>query len=68
MPNLDPWINQKEYAWIWDLLYNLSYILLAGALFWYDRLIQILNKKIDQSIILNRKQFQFLLKKRIKLK
>jgi hypothetical protein len=55
-----------EYAWIWDLLYNLSYILLAGALFWYDRLIEILNKKIDQSIILNRKQFQFLLEKQNK--
>ena len=55
-----------EYAWIWDLLYNLSYILFAGALFWYDKLIQILNKKIDQSIILNRKQFQFLLEKQNK--
>ena len=55
-----------EYAWIWDLLYNLSYILLAGALFWYDRLIPILNKKIDQSNILNRKQFQFLLEKQNK--
>ena len=55
-----------EYAWIWDLLYNLSYILLAGALFWYDKLIQILNKKIDQSIILNTKQFQFLLEKQNK--
>ena len=37
-----------EYAWTWDLLYNLSYILLAGALFWYDKLINILNRKIDQ--------------------
>ncbi|HYJ02414.1 MAG TPA: hypothetical protein VEW92_09390 [Nitrososphaeraceae archaeon] len=55
-----------EYAWIWDLLYNLSYILLAGALFWYDKLIQVLNKKIDQSIILNTKQFQFLLEKQNK--
>ncbi len=55
-----------EYAWIWDLLYNLSYILLAGALFWYDKIIQILNKKIDQSIILNRKHFQFLLEKQNK--
>jgi hypothetical protein len=66
MPNLDPWINQKEYAWIWDLLYNLSYILLAGALFWYDRLIQILNKKIDQSILVNKKRFQFLWEKQDK--
>ena len=57
-----------EYAWIWDLVYNLSYILLAGALFWYDKLIQILNKKIDQSIILNTKQFQFLLEKQNKSK
>ena len=55
-----------EHAWIWDLLYNLSYILLAGALFWYDRLIQILNKKIDQSIIVNKKQFQFLWEKQDK--
>lgn len=49
-----------EHAWIWDLIYNLSYILLAGALFWYDRLIKILNKKIDQSVILNKKQFQLM--------
>ena len=56
-----------EHAWIWDLLYNLSYILLAGALFWYDKLIQILNKKIDQSIILNTKQFQFLWEKQDKV-
>jgi hypothetical protein len=38
----------KENAWIWDVFYNLSYILLVGALCWYDKLIQILNKKIDQ--------------------
>ena len=49
-----------EYAWTWDLLYNLSYILLAGALFWYDKLINILNKKIDQDIELNKKKFPFL--------
>jgi hypothetical protein len=49
-----------EHAWIWDLIYNLSYILLAGALFWYDRLIKILDKKIDQSVILNKKQFQLM--------
>jgi hypothetical protein len=51
----------REHAWIWDLLYNVSYILLAGGLFWYDRLIEILNKKIDQSVILNKKLF-FLIK------
>ncbi len=55
-----------EHAWIWDLFYNLSYILLAGALFWYDRLIQILNKKIDQSNIVNKKRFQFLWEKQDK--
>jgi hypothetical protein len=49
-----------EYAWTWDLLYNLSYILLAGALFWYDKLINILNRKIDQDIELNKKKFPFL--------
>ena len=49
-----------EYAWTWDLLYNLSYILLAGALFWYDKLINVLNKKIDQDIELNKKKFPFL--------
>ena len=49
-----------EYAWTWDLLYNLSYILLAGALFWYDKLINILNRKIDQDIELNKKNFPFL--------
>lgn len=49
-----------EHGWIWDLIYNLSYILLAGALFWYDKLIKILNKKIDQSVILNKKQFQLM--------
>ena len=49
-----------EYAWIWDLLYNLSYILLAGALFWYDKLVNLLNKKIDQDIKLNKKKFPFL--------
>jgi hypothetical protein len=49
-----------EYAWIWDLLYNLSYILLAGALFWYDKLINVLNRKIDQDIELNKKKFPFL--------
>ena len=49
-----------EYAWTWDLLYNLSYILLAGALFWYDKLINILNRKIDQDIELNNKKFPFL--------
>ena len=55
-----------ENAWIWDLLYNLSYILLAVALFWYDKLIQILNKKIDQIFIVNKKQFQFLWEKQDK--
>ena len=60
-------INIITYnAWIWDLLYNLSYILLAGALFWYDKLIQILNKKIDQIFIVNKKQFQFLWEKQEK--
>lgn len=60
-------INIITYnAWIWDLLYNLSYILLAGALFWYDKLIQILNKKIDQIFIVNKKQFQFLWEKQDK--
>ena len=60
-------INIVTYnAWIWDLLYNLSYILLAGALFWYDKLIQILNKKIDQIFIVNKKQFQFLWEKQDK--
>ena len=49
-----------EYAWTWDVLYNLSYILLAGALFWYDKLINLLNKKIDQDIELNKKKFPFL--------
>ena len=47
-----------EYAWIWDIIYNFSYILLAGALFWYYKLLQILNKKIE-SIIANKKQFQY---------
>ena len=56
----------KENAWIWDLLYNLSYILLVGALFWYDKLIQILNKKIDQSFITEKKQFGFLWEKKDK--
>jgi hypothetical protein len=52
-----------EHAWIWDVLYCLAYILLAGALFWYNKLIQVLNKKIGQSIILNKKQFKFLWEK-----
>ena len=52
-----------EYAWIWNLLYCLAYILLAGALFWYNKLIQILNKKIGQSIILNKKKLKFLWEK-----
>lgn len=52
-----------ENAWIWDVLYCLAYILLAGALFWYNKLIQVLNKKIGQSIILNKKQFKFLWEK-----
>jgi hypothetical protein len=56
----------KENAWIWDVFYNLSYILLAGALFWYDKLIQILNKKIDQSFIAEKKQFGFLWEKQDK--
>lgn len=55
----------REHAWIWDLLYNISYILLAGGLFWYDRLIEILYKKIDQSVILNKKLF-FLIKQQNK--
>jgi hypothetical protein len=59
-------INIKENAWIWDVFYNLSYILLAGALFWYDKLIQILNKKIDQSFIAEKKQFGFLWEKQDK--
>ena len=52
-----------EHAWIWDVLYCLAYILLAGALFWYNKLLQTLNKKIGQSIILNKKQFKFLWEK-----
>ncbi|MGZ5491365.1 MAG: hypothetical protein ACXWE6_11560 [Nitrososphaeraceae archaeon] len=52
-----------EHAWIWNVLYCLAYILLAGALFWYNKLIQILNKKIGQSIILNKKKFKFLWEK-----
>ena len=52
-----------EHAWIWNVLYCLVYILLAGALFWYNKLIQILNKKIGQSIILNKKKFKFLWEK-----
>jgi hypothetical protein len=55
----------REHAWIWDLIYNISYILLAGGLFWYDRVIEILNKKIDQSIILN-KQLFYLIEKQNK--
>jgi hypothetical protein len=34
-----------EYVWIWDIVYNLSNILLAGALFWYYKILHILNKK-----------------------
>jgi hypothetical protein len=52
-----------EHAWIWDVLYCLAYILLAGALFWYNKLIQVLNKKIGQNIKLNKKQFKFLWEK-----
>ena len=55
----------REHAWIWDLIYNISYILLAGGLFWYDRVIEILNKKIDQSVILN-KQLFYLIKQQDK--
>jgi len=51
------------HAWIWNMLYCLAYILLAGALFWYNKLIQILNKKIDRNIILNKKQLKFLWEK-----
>jgi hypothetical protein len=57
-----------EYAWIWDIIYNFSYILLAGSLFWYDKILQILNKKVDQNIIANKKQFQYLLENQDKLK
>ena len=57
-----------EYAWIWDIVYNFSNILLAGALFWYDKLLQIVNKKIEQSIIANKKQFQYLSEKQDKSK
>jgi hypothetical protein len=52
-----------EYAWIWDIVYNLSYILLAGALSWYDKILQILNKKIEQSIIANKKKCQYFTEK-----
>jgi hypothetical protein len=57
-----------EYAWIWDIIYNFSYILLAGSLFWYNKILQILNKKIDQNIITNKKQFQYLLENQDKIK
>lgn len=57
-----------EYAWVWDIVYNFSYILLAGALFWYDKILQILNKKIEQSIIANKKQLVYLEKKQDKSK
>jgi hypothetical protein len=57
-----------EYAWIWDIVYNFSYILLAGALFWYDKLLEILNKNIEQSIIAHKNQFQGLLEKHDKSK
>ena len=57
-----------EYAWIWDIIYNFSYILLAGALFWYNKLLQILNKKIDQNIIANKKQLQYPLSEQDKYK
>lgn len=57
-----------EYAWIWDIVYNFSYILLAGALFWYDEVLQILNKKIEQSIIANKKQLQYPLSEQDKSK
>ena len=57
-----------EYAWVWDVVYNFSYILLAGALFWYDKILQILNKKIEQSIIANKKQVSYLIEKQDKFK
>jgi hypothetical protein len=57
-----------EYAWVWDIVYNFSYILLAGALFWYDKILQILNKKIEQSIIANKKQLVYLEEKQDKSK
>ena len=52
-----------ENAWIWNMLYCLAYILLAGALFWYNKLLQTSNKKIGQSILFNKKQFKFLWEK-----
>jgi hypothetical protein len=52
-----------EYAWIWDIIYNLSNILLVGALFWYDKILHILNKKIEHGIIANKKQYQYLTEK-----
>ena len=55
-----------EFAWIWDIVYNFSYILLAGALFWYDKLSNIINKKIDQNMIINKEQFQCLIEKQNK--
>ncbi len=52
-----------EDAWMWDVIYNFSYIILAGALFWYDNLLHILNRMIEQSLISIKKQFYFLLEK-----
>ena len=56
-----------EFAWIWDIIYNFSYILLAGSLIWYDKLSDIINKKIEQNMIINgEKQFQYLIEKQNK--
>ena len=55
-----------EFAWIWDIVYNFSNILLAGTLIWYDKLSDIINKKIKQNIIINKEQFQCLIEKQNK--
>ena len=55
-----------EFAWVWDIVYNFSNILLAVALFWYDKLSSIINKKIEQNMIINKEQFQCLIEKQYK--